>query len=159
MSQAHSHRDDGWRKGPGTQPAQAPWTEGAQTSRWLCTDPGDLRLWLSLCPSPSWPAGHSLSPSKVCQVLTLASGHPWKSHGDISWVCMVAPLSGADGAWLVPPPPLWGSLQAPCTVFWETQKWAGCAFSHHNTLLTFYSKRAQRRGCVPSHGERDLSVL
>ena len=67
--------------------------------------------------------------------------------------------AGAGGAWVVPPPPLWGSLQAPCTVFWETQKRAGCAFSHHNTLLNLYSKWAQSRGCVLSPGEVDLFVF
>ena len=55
---------------------------------------------------------------------------------------LVAPLQGLFGAWMVPLPPLWVSLHAPCTEFWETQKRAGCAFSH-NTLLTFYSKGAQ----------------
>lgn len=52
---------------------------------------------MSLCPRPSWPVGHSLSPSKVCWVLTPASGHPWKARGDISWVFLVAPLQGLVG--------------------------------------------------------------
>ena len=56
---------------------------------------------------------------------------------------LAAPLQGLFGVWMVPPPPLWVSLHTPCTEFWETQKWPGCAFSHHNTLLTFHSKQAQ----------------
>ena len=46
---------------------------------------------------PSWPVGHSLSPSKVCQVLTLASGRPCKAHGEVGCVCMAAPLQGLVG--------------------------------------------------------------
>ena len=41
--------------------------------------------------------------------------------------------AGAGGAWVVPPPPPWGSLQAPCTVFWETQK--GLAVHFRTTTL------------------------
>ena len=87
-----------------------------------------------------------MSPSIVCGVLILASVHPWKAHGDVSNVCLAVPLQGLFGAWVMPPPPLCGSLHTPCTEFWETQKRAGCAFLHHYTLLTFYSKRAQSRG-------------
>ena len=76
----------------------------------------------------------------------------------MGWVCMAAPLQG-----LVKPgccPLLFsGGLSKPRAQFWETQKWAGCAFSHHNILLTFHSKRAQSCGWVPSPGEGDLSVL
>ena len=103
--------------------------------------------------------GHRMSPSIVCGVLILESVRPWKAHGDISSVCLVVPLQGLFGAQVMPPPPLCGSLHAPCTEFWETQKRAGCAFSHHNTLLIFYSKWAQSSGCVPSPGEGDHSVL
>ena len=100
-----------------------------------------------------------MSPSIVCGVLILASVRPWKAHGDVSSVCLAVPLQGLFGAWVMPPRPLCGSLHTPCTEFWETQKRADCAFSHHNTLLTFYSKQAQSRGCAPSPGEGDLSVL
>ena len=81
------------------------------------------------------------------------------ARGDVSCVCLAAPLHGLVGASVVPPPPHCGSLHAPCTEFWETQKRAGCAFLHHNTLLTFYSKQAQSRGCAPSPGEGDPSVF
>ena len=73
-------------------------------------------------------------------------------------MCLAAPLQGLVGAWVVPPPPLWGSLHALCTEFLETQKWAGCAFSHHNTFLTFYSKRLRAESaCLPLGRETFLS--
>ena len=68
--------------------------------------------------------------------------------------------AGAVWGMDVPPPPLSGSLLTLCTEFWETQKGAGCAFLHHSTLLTFYSKRAQSKGArLPLGRETILSFM
>ena len=71
---------------------------------------------------------------------------------------LAAPQQGLFGAWMVPHPPLWVSLHTPCIEFWETQKRAGCAFSH-NTLLTFYSKGAQSLICAFPWGGRPFCPL
>ena len=83
---------------------------------------------------------------------------------ECTWGCQLGvPGSATAGAvWGVdvPPPPLSGSLHTLYTEFWETQKWAGCAFLHHNTLLTFYSKQAQSKGaCLPLGRETILSLM
>ena len=83
---------------------------------------------------------------------------PLEGTWGLHLVCLAVSMQGLFGDWVVPPPPLCGSVHAPCTEFWETQKRSGCAFSHHNTLLTFYSKRAQSGGCAPSPVE-GMSVL
>ena len=62
-------------------------------------------------------------------VLTPASGRPWKARGDVSPVYLVAPLQGLFGAWMVPPPPLWVSLHAPCRVLGDTEMALLCIFA------------------------------
>ena len=88
----------------------------------------------------------------------MASGHHWMARGDVSCVCLAAPLHELVGASVVPPNPLWG-LSTPYTQSsGDTETGWLCIFPPQH-FIYFLQQMGSEPRVRAFPGEGDHSVL